>query len=67
MPPSPRSLLWPTMEMPKKLYFSTGSNATLRWEQGCYANSEPLIGKSGKGRELTFPELEPGTVLSMLE
>lgn len=22
MPPSPRSLLWPTMEIPKKLYFS---------------------------------------------
>ena len=22
MPPSPRSLLWPTMEMPRKLYFS---------------------------------------------
>lgn len=25
MPPSPRSLLWPTMEMPRKLYFSVES------------------------------------------
>ena len=32
MPPSPRSLLWPTMEMPRKLYFSVnGDQVTTGW------------------------------------
>lgn len=30
MPPSPRSLLWPTMLMPKKLYFSEASKRNNR-------------------------------------
>lgn len=30
MPPSPRSLLWPTMEMPRKLYFSVEGVRVMR-------------------------------------
>lgn len=55
------------MEMPKKLYFSTGSNKTLSGERGSYPNSEPLIKESGKERKLAFTELESGTVFSMLK
>lgn len=57
MPPSPRSLLWPTMEMPRKLYFSVEGVHVMR---GSPSHMTPAPWRPGPQTPV------PGSLIPML-